>query len=46
MHYAGEKSMFEGTFDAVPPGKWKLQVIGMDPKNANFGMDAMTVIVK
>jgi hypothetical protein len=36
--YAGEMNTFAGKIKPLPPGQYQLQVLVMDPLNANFGM--------
>ncbi|MGA7617623.1 MAG: hypothetical protein WBX15_20850 [Thermoanaerobaculia bacterium] len=46
MRYAGEKSTFEGTVRPRESGTWDLQVLGFDPKHANFGLAHTTIRVR
>jgi len=38
LKYAGEKNTFTGKIKPVPPGEYQLQVLAIDPLNANFGV--------
>jgi hypothetical protein len=38
MHYAGEQNTYTGTVSAAEPGRLELQVLAMDPADANFGI--------
>lgn len=38
LTYAGEPSTFAGTLPVAKPGEFTLEVLAIDPANANFGI--------
>ena len=37
LHYAGKASTFDGQLTIPSAGQWEVEVLAMDPSNANFG---------
>lgn len=46
LRYAGEKSTFTGRVPLSTAGPIELEVLAMDPANANFGMVRRVVTIK
>jgi hypothetical protein len=38
MHYAGVQNTYTGSIPSAAPGQIELQVLALDPANANFGL--------
>jgi hypothetical protein len=45
LSYAGKKSTFAGQLSLPKAGSFELEVLAMEPTNANFGMVRRTVTV-
>jgi len=45
MRYAGESSTYTGRFNLNSAGKFQVQILAMDPPNANFGMVEKSIVV-
>ena len=45
MQYAGVQNTFKGDVPVASPGQIELQVLAMDPENANFGLTKQNVTV-
>jgi hypothetical protein len=38
LHYAGQQNTYAGTIPVSTTGKMELEILAMDPPNANFGI--------
>jgi hypothetical protein len=45
MHYAGVQNTYTGTVPAAVPGRIELQVLAMEPVNANFGLNRQDLTI-
>lgn len=45
MRYAGEKSIFETSFEEAAPGEYQVEILASDAANANFGRAVRPLIV-
>ncbi len=45
LEYAGESSTYRGTLPLESAGSYELEVLAMDPANANFGIVAKRISV-
>ena len=46
LKFSGEVSHYVGSLKALHPGRFTLQVLAMDPGNANFGSVSEKITVK
>lgn len=45
LAYAGEVSTFAGALTPATPGRYEIEVLAMDPANANFGLHRRQVVI-
>jgi len=45
MHYAGVQNTYTGSVPNAAPGQVELQVLAMDPVNANFGLTRQDLVI-